>query len=40
MLKTIKTIKTIKDAHSPVLIRAMCYNISRPKEHPKSHKSL
>ena len=40
MLKTIKTIKTIKEAHSPVLIRAMCYNISRPKEHPKSYKSL
>ena len=40
MLKTIKTIKTIKDAHSPVLIRAMCYNISRPKGNPKSYKSL
>lgn len=32
MLKTIKTIKTIIDAHSPVLIRAVCYNIPRPKE--------
>ena len=40
MLKTIKTIKTIKDAHSPVLKRAMCYNIPRSKEHPKSYKSL
>lgn len=40
MLKTIKTIKTIIDAHSPVLKRAVCYNIPRPKEHPKSHKSL
>ena len=40
MLKTIKTIKTIKDAHSPVLIRAVCYNITRPKEHPKRSKSL
>ena len=27
MLKTIKTIKTIIDAHSPVLKRAVCYNI-------------
>ena len=40
MLKTIKTIKTIKDAHSPVLNRAMCYNIPRPKENPKGYKSL
>ena len=40
MLKTIKTIKTIIDAYSPVLKRAVCYNIPRPKEHPKSHKSL
>ena len=40
MLKTIKTIKTIIDAHSPVLKRAVCYNIPRPKEHPNSHKSL
>ena len=29
MFNTIKTIKTIKDAHSPVLIRAVCYNIYR-----------
>ena len=36
MLKTIKTIKTIIDAHSPGLKRAVCYNIPRPKEHPKS----
>lgn len=39
MLKTIKTIKTIKDAHSPVLKRAVCYNITRPTARAYKRKS-